>query len=82
MAAAPSLWAMIFVMGSYSSEMAFSGKVITIWGQEKVLSKGTFVGRFFSGQSAGSFLELHDVVLQNGQTASVSGRVLVVTAVC
>ena len=33
------------------------------------------------GDGAGSFLELHDVVLQNGDADSVSGRVLVVVAV-
>jgi hypothetical protein len=55
-----------FLMGSYTSEISFSGKTITIWGQRKVLdaSEG---GRFFNGNGAGSFLELHDAVFQNGK---------------
>jgi hypothetical protein len=67
-----------FVMGSYTGEISFSGKAITLWGQEKVLDSAGG-GRFFSADGAGSFLELHDVVLQNGsgQSSSVSGRVLV-----
>ena len=58
-------------MGSYSGEISFSGKAITIWGQGKVLdaSEG---GRFFNGGGAGSFLELHDAVLQNGDAEKVS----------
>jgi hypothetical protein len=54
-----------FVMGSYTSEIGFSGKTITIWGQGKFLDAAG-EGRFFSGNGAGSSLELHDVVLQNG----------------
>jgi hypothetical protein len=65
-----------FVMGSYTGEIGFSGKAITIWGQEKVLD-ASGGGRFFNGEGGGSVLELHDVVLQNGQADSVSGRVLV-----
>jgi hypothetical protein len=68
------------MMRSYTSEIDFSGKTITIWGQETVLD-ASGGGRFFSGEGAGSFLELHDVVLQNGQSSSVSGRVLVCEAV-
>jgi hypothetical protein len=64
-----------FVMGSYNGEIDFSGKTITIWGQGKVLD-ASGGGRFFSGVGAGSFLELHEAVLQNGQADSVSGRVL------
>jgi predicted outer membrane repeat protein len=70
-------------MGSYTGEISFSGKTITLWGQEKVLDAAGG-GRFFSGGSlleecwfvagaarcAGSLLELHDVVLQNGQSSS------------
>jgi hypothetical protein len=53
-------------VGSYTSEISFSGKSITIWGQGKVLdAQGS--GRFFNGGGVGSFLELHDAVLQNGQ---------------
>ena len=61
-----------FVMGSYSGEIDFSGKAITIWGQEKVLDAAGG-GHFFYGDSADSFLELHDAVLQNGDAADVSG---------
>jgi hypothetical protein len=66
-------------MGSYSGygEISFSSKDITLWGQGKVLD-AFWGGRFFDGSGAGSFLELHNVVLQNGQSGSVSGRVLVV----
>jgi hypothetical protein len=66
-------------MGSYTGEISFSGKAITLWGQEKVLDAAGG-GRFFSGDGDGSFLELHVVVLQNGNGQSgynVSGRVLV-----
>jgi hypothetical protein len=59
-------------MESYSGEIAFSGKAITIWGQGKVLD-ASGGGRFFIGEGAGSFLELHDTVLQNGDNAIVSG---------
>jgi hypothetical protein len=58
-----------FVMGTYNYEISFSGKAITIWGQEKVLDAAG-EGRFFSGGGAGSFLELHDAVLQNGESIS------------
>jgi hypothetical protein len=57
-----------FVMGSYTSEIDFSGKTLNIWGQGKVLD-ASGGGRVFIGQSAGSFLELHDAVLQNGYAA-------------
>jgi predicted outer membrane repeat protein len=57
-------------MGSYTSQIDFSGRTITIWGQEKVLdaSEG---GRFFTGQGGSSLLELHDVVLQYGYGAAI-----------
>jgi hypothetical protein len=54
-----------FVMGLYTTDITFSGKTITLWGQGKILYAGGS-GRFFNGVGAGSFLELHDVVLQNG----------------
>jgi hypothetical protein len=60
-----------FVMGSYSGEIDFSGKAITIWGQGKVLDP-VGGGRFFNGEGAGSLLELHDVVLRRGYSATVS----------
>jgi hypothetical protein len=53
-----------FVIGSYTNEISFSGKTITLWGQGKILDAGAS-GRFFKGEGAGSFLEVHDVVLQN-----------------
>jgi hypothetical protein len=61
-----------FAMGSYSVEIDFSGKAITIWGQGNTLN-ASGGGRFFKGDSAGSFLELHDAVLQNGDATDVSG---------
>ena len=61
-----------FVMGSYTSEISFSGKTITIWGQGKVLD-ASGGGRFFNGNGAGSLLELHDAVLKNGDAELVSG---------
>jgi hypothetical protein len=61
-----------FVMGSYDSEINFSGTTITLWGQGKVLDAAGG-GRLFNGDSAGSFLELHDAVLQNGESEFVSG---------
>jgi hypothetical protein len=69
-----------FVMGSYSGEIDLNGKAITIWGQGKVLDAAGG-GQFFRSDGAGSFLELHDVVLQNGHADTVSGRVLVAVAV-
>jgi predicted outer membrane repeat protein len=54
-----------FVMGSYTGEIDFSGKAITIWGHGKVLDASA-PGRLFKGDGVGSFLELHDAVLQNG----------------
>jgi hypothetical protein len=60
-----------FVMGSYSGEISFSGKAITIWGQGNVLD-ASGGGSFFIGEGSGSFLELHDAVLQNGDAAVVS----------
>jgi hypothetical protein len=67
-----------FVMdvGSYSSKISFSSKNITLWGKGKVLD-ASGGGRIFEGEGAGSFLELHDAVLQNGEANGVSGRVLV-----
>jgi hypothetical protein len=58
-----------FVMGSYTSAVSFSDKTITIWGQGKFLDAAGG-GRFFSGNGAGSSLELHDAVLQNGNADS------------
>jgi hypothetical protein len=67
-----------FVMGSYTEAISFSSKMITIWGQGKVLD-ALGGGRFFEASGAGSFLELHDAVLTNGISVSndVSSRNLV-----
>jgi hypothetical protein len=68
-----------FVMQSYSGEISFSGKTITIWGQGKALDAeeaATSAGRFFSGNGADSSLELHEVILQNARADQVSGWVL------
>jgi predicted outer membrane repeat protein len=64
-----------FVMGSYSGEIDFSGKTITICAQGKVLDASGYwySGLYFNGNGAGSLLELHDVVLQNGQSGSCYG---------
>jgi hypothetical protein len=65
-----------FAMGSAAPSLPFiefSGKAITIWGQGKVLVRSSVSGSFFIGQGAGSFLELHDVVLQNGNAVNVRG---------
>jgi hypothetical protein len=65
-----------FVMGLYDGPISFSGKTITIWGQEKVLDAERG-GRFFEGDGAifpeKTFLELHDAILQNGNIYGVSG---------
>jgi hypothetical protein len=66
-----------FVMGSYSGEIEFSGKAITIWGQGKVLD-ASGAGRFFNGGGADSFLELRDALLQNGN-AAYAGAIYVVS---
>jgi hypothetical protein len=72
-----------FIMGSYTSPISFSGRMITLWGQGKVLDasgsgqffiKGTFLqsGSAEVEQSleSGQF-EVHDAVLQSG-SADVS----------
>jgi hypothetical protein len=56
-----------FIMGSYASEISFSGRMITLWGQGKVLD-ASGSGQFFKGIDGDSLLELHDAVLQNGST--------------
>jgi hypothetical protein len=55
-----------FGMGSYTGEISFSSKMITIWGLGKVLD-AFGGGRFFEATGADSFLELRNAVLQNGQ---------------
>jgi hypothetical protein len=51
------------IMGSYSGEINFSGKAITIWGTGKKGLDALGGGKFFVGEGAGSFLELHNTVL-------------------
>jgi hypothetical protein len=62
-----------FNMGSFTGEICFNLKDITVWGQGGVLDA---LGgeRFFKGSGAGSSLKLHDVVLQNGGSDNVSSR--------
>jgi hypothetical protein len=59
-------------MGSYTGEIDFSNKYITIWGQGGTLLDAAGGGRFFSGSGAGSWLVLHGVVLQNGAADSTT----------
>jgi hypothetical protein len=54
-----------FVMGLYSGQIDFSGRMITLWGQGKILDAGGS-GILFYSAAAGSSLELHNAVLQNG----------------
>jgi hypothetical protein len=60
-----------FDMGSYTGEIDFSNKYITIWGQGGTLLDAAGGGRFFAGSGAGSWLVLHGVVLQNGAADSM-----------
>ena len=59
-----------FVMGAYTSQCDFSGKAIIVRCDGKVLDANK-QGRFFSGNGAGSSLEVHGCTLKNGR-ASVS----------
>jgi hypothetical protein len=59
-----------FIMGSYTSEISFSGRMVTLWGQGKVLD-ASGIGQFFKGTYGDSLLEVHDAVLQSG-SADVS----------
>jgi predicted outer membrane repeat protein len=54
-------------MGAYTNEIDFSGKVITIFGSNATLDAGK-KGRFFNGDGSKgkTSLELHDVILKNG----------------
>ena len=58
-----------FNMGTYSKEIDFSGKVLVIWGDGATLDAAQR-GRFFNGDgskhSGKTSLELHDLVMQNG----------------
>jgi hypothetical protein len=65
-----------FVMGSILYVISFSGKTIAIWGQGKVLT-GAGEGRFIYGYGADSFLELHDVVLENWYSSDTGGAIRV-----
>ena len=73
-----------FVMGDFTKEIHFGGKQLVIWGNNATLdAKGK--GRFFSSTKGGgpndddnhgpagkTSLELHDLVMQNGKSDSVS----------
>jgi hypothetical protein len=60
----------------YPGEIDFSGKTCVVIGQGQILdAKGA--GRFFIGKRAGSSLEVHGLILKNGN--AVSGCVLVST---
>jgi predicted outer membrane repeat protein len=63
-------------MGSYTEEIDFSGKMITLWGQGKTLdpSGATNDKRIFSGDEIGSSLELHDVIIQNAGNPPATTR--------
>jgi hypothetical protein len=61
----------------YPGQIDFSGKTCVVIGQGQTLdAKGA--GRFFYGNVAGSSLEVHGLILKNGNDA-VSGHVLVST---
>jgi hypothetical protein len=60
----------------YPGQIDFSGKTCVVIGQGQTLdAKGA--GRFFFGSGAGSSLEVHGLILKNGN--EVSGHVLVST---
>jgi hypothetical protein len=60
-----------FMMGSYDSQIDFSGKTLVIIGNNKVLNAGEN-GRFFYGSGTGSSLKVHSVTMTNGKTFGVS----------
>ena len=68
-----------FKMGSYTNEINFGGKQLVIWGNNATLDAAQ-KGRIFSSDSGDDHattttitsLELHDLVLQNGNAAFVS----------
>ena len=70
-----------FEMGDYTKEIHFGGKVLVIWGNNVILDAQQ-KGRFFSSTvgpnddddhgPGTTSLELHDLVMQNGQAADVS----------
>ena len=70
-----------FKMGAYSKEIHFGGKQLVIWGNNATLDAAQ-KGRFFSStpgpndddvnEHGTTSLELHDLVMQNGQADYVS----------
>ena len=73
-------------MGSYTKEIHFGGKKLVIWGKNATLDAAK-KGRFFSSTfgpndddddhaKPDTSLELHDLVLQNGDAALVSVKIL------
>ena len=75
-----------FKMGSYTKEIHFGGKKLVIWGKNATLDAAK-KGRFFSSTLGpnnddddhaipDTSLELHDLVLQNGDAEYVSVKIL------
>jgi hypothetical protein len=64
-----------FDTSSYTEQIDFSGRTCVVIGHGKTLAAGKS-GRFFYGSGAGSSLEVHGLVLKNGQD-SVRGCVRV-----
>jgi predicted outer membrane repeat protein len=65
-------------MGVFTGQIEFSGRDITIWGQNKTMdASGTLdSGRFFySAGTAGSSLTLHWMVLEHGYATEYGGAV-------
>ena len=62
-----------FEMGNYTKAIDFSGKVLVIWGGNATLDAAGN-GQFFSsdGSKGKTSLELHGLVMQNGQADGVS----------
>jgi hypothetical protein len=55
-----------FVMGTYTSQIDFSGKQLVIIGNDKMLDAGTN-GRFFSGSGTTSSLEIRNTKMKNAK---------------
>jgi predicted outer membrane repeat protein len=65
-------------MGAYTDQIDFSGKVIIIFGSNATLDAGQ-KGRFFYGDASKdkSSLELHDIILKNGNANDLGGAILI-----
>ena len=62
-----------FDASSYAGQIDFSGKTCVVIGQGQTLDAKN-AGRFFSGNGAGSSLEVHGLVLKNGNAGYVSAK--------